>query len=169
MAVLLDTSFLISFADPSRPNHSIAVEYFRHCVANNVPMFLSAIAAAEFEVGQPVEDLPLQNFTVLPFNLPHAILAGKLVRQMHEERTADDTDARAVVINDLKLLAQAEAAGIEVMLTEDEKTLAKFARRISDSGIVKVRILLLKDGFTPGMLTDPDQTEMGFGSEGVGS
>jgi predicted nucleic acid-binding protein len=31
--VSLDTSYLISFADPARPNHAVAVEYFRHCLA----------------------------------------------------------------------------------------------------------------------------------------
>jgi hypothetical protein len=58
--VSLDTSFLISFADPERANHAVAVEYFRHCLASRIPMWLSVVAAGEFEVGQPVSDLPLK-------------------------------------------------------------------------------------------------------------
>ena len=74
--VSLDTSFLISFADPDRPNHTVAVDYFRHCLAQRIPMWISVVAAGEFEVGQPVSDSPLQNFRIQPCNLPHAIRAA---------------------------------------------------------------------------------------------
>jgi hypothetical protein len=84
--VSLDTSFLISFADPSRPNHAVALEYFRHCLAERIPMWISVVAAGEFEVGQPVADLPLQNFRIQPYNLPHAVRAAALVRAMRDER-----------------------------------------------------------------------------------
>jgi predicted nucleic acid-binding protein len=40
--VSLDTSFLISFADPDRPNHAVAVDYFRHCLAQQIPMWIAA-------------------------------------------------------------------------------------------------------------------------------
>jgi hypothetical protein len=40
--VSLDTSFLISFADPDRPNHAVAVDYFRHCLAQQIPMWTAA-------------------------------------------------------------------------------------------------------------------------------
>lgn len=63
--VSLDTSFLISFADPERKHHAVAVDYFRHCLAQSIPMWLSTVAAGEFEVGQPVSDLPLQNCFIL--------------------------------------------------------------------------------------------------------
>lgn len=76
--VSLDISFLISFADPDRKHHAIAVDYFRHCLANRIPMWISVVAAGEFEVGQPVSDLPLQNFRILPYNLLHASLRVSL-------------------------------------------------------------------------------------------
>ena len=53
-SVLLDTSFLITFADPTRPHHQTAHLYLRECVARQVPMFLSTVVASEFHVGQPV-------------------------------------------------------------------------------------------------------------------
>jgi hypothetical protein len=99
--VSLDTSFLISFADPSRPHHAIAVDYFRHCLAQRIPMWISVVAAGEFEVKQPVSDLPLQNFRIQPYNLPHAIRAAALFRSLRAESThssADDT--RRIIIND---------------------------------------------------------------------
>ena len=85
LQVSLDTSFLISFADPDRPNHPVAVEYFRHCLAEHIPMFISVVAAGEFEVGQPVSDLPLQNFRIQPYNLSHAIRAAALFRSLRED------------------------------------------------------------------------------------
>ena len=51
LQVSLDTSFSITFADPGRLNHPVAVDYFRQCLAQRIPMWLSAVAAGEFEVG----------------------------------------------------------------------------------------------------------------------
>jgi hypothetical protein len=84
--VSLDTSFLISFADPDRAHHSVAVDYFRHCVAQQVPMWVSTVAAGEFEVVQPVSDLPLQHFRIQPSNLPHAIKAAALSARSGKDR-----------------------------------------------------------------------------------
>jgi hypothetical protein len=97
--VSLDTSFLISFADPSRPNHAVAVEYFRHCLAQRIPMWISTVAAGELEVKQSISDLPLQNFHILPYNLPHAIRAAALFRSLSEVKAASADDARRIIIN----------------------------------------------------------------------
>jgi predicted nucleic acid-binding protein len=157
--VSLDTSFLISFADPDRPNHTIAVEYFRHCLAQRVPMWISTVAAGEFEVGQPIGDLPLQNFRIQPYNLPHAIRAAALLRALREENTGSTEDRRPVIINDLKIIAQAEDEQISVILTEDTNTLSRIAKRLRQRGILSTRVILLTDGFTPGRLETPDQGE----------
>jgi hypothetical protein len=73
LKICVDTSYLISFADPERPNHSTAVDYFRHCVANGYLLCLSTLVVSEFEVGQPASDLPLQHFHIVPFNYRHAV------------------------------------------------------------------------------------------------
>jgi len=158
--VSLDTSFLISFADPDRPNHTVAVDYFRHCLAQQIPMWISTVAAGEFEVGQPVSDLPLQNFRVQPYNLPHAIRAAALFRAIRAENTSPTEDRRPVIINDLKILAQAEEESIPVILTEDRNTLSRLAERLRQRGQVNVRVLLLAEGFTPGRLETPAQDEL---------
>jgi len=159
--VSLDTSFLISCADPGRPNHAVALEYFRHCLAERIPMWISVVAAGEFEVGQPVADLPLQNFRIQPYNLPHAVRAAALVRAMRDERESTLDDRRPVIINDLKILAQAEEDQIPVILTEDVNTLSRFATRLRQRGILAaVRVLLLKEGFAPGRLGNPAQEEL---------
>lgn len=157
--VSLDTSFLISFADPDRPNHTVAVDYFRHCLAERIPMWISVVAAGEFEVGEPVSDLPLQNFRVQPYNLPHAIRAAALFRTLREEATATTEDRRPVIINDLKIIAQAAEDQIPIILTEDANTLSRLAARLRQRGVVSVDVLLLKEGFTPGRLEYPAQGE----------
>lgn len=158
--VSLDTSFLITFADPGRANHSVAVDYFRHCLVQHIPMWLSAVAAGEFEVGQPVNDLPLQNFRIQPYNLPHAIRAAALFRTIREDNAPSGEDRRPIIINDLKILAQAEEEGIPVILTEDRSTLSRLAERLRQRGQVNVRVLLLTEGFTPGRLETPAQDEL---------
>jgi predicted nucleic acid-binding protein len=159
--VSLDTSFLISFADPSRPHHAIAVDYFRHCLAQRIPMWISVIAAGEFEVKQSVSDLQLQYFRIQPYNLPHAIRAAALLRSLQAGSSQSiENDARKIIINDLKIIAQAEEERIPVLLTEDANTLSKIAARLRQANTASVHVLLLKDGFKPGKLETPDQDEL---------
>src|SRR5437870_7475437 len=117
--VSLDTSCLVSLADPDRPHHTVAVDYSRHSLAPRIPMWISVVAAGEFEVGEPVGDLPLQNFRIQPYNLPHAIRAAALFRALREDTTEQAEERRSIIINDLKILAQAEEDQIPVILTED--------------------------------------------------
>jgi predicted nucleic acid-binding protein len=156
--VSLDTSFLISFADPNRQNHATAVEYFRHCLAQRIPMWISTIAAGEFEVKQSIGDLPLQNFRIQPYNLPHAIKAAALFRSLQGTSSSAE-DARRIIINDLKIIAQAEEEQISVILTEDVNTLSRIVDRLRRRNLLSVKIVLLTDGFTPGKLENPDQGE----------
>lgn len=162
ISVTLDTSFLISFAEPSRPNHAVAVEYFRHCVGNNIPMFLSTIAAGEFAVKQELTDLPLQNFRILPYNLPHAIEAARLFNA--NLRTTNQPlppeDARRIIVNDLKLIAQAEDEDIPVILCEDASTMHRITARLRAAGDCEVETILLTEGFSPGRIENPRQAEM---------
>ena len=122
-------------------------------------MWLSTVAAGEFEVGQPVSDLPLQNFRIQPYNLPHAIRAAAFFRALRKDDAKPVEDRRPVVINDLKIIAQAAEENIAVILTEDRNTLSKLAERLRTAGQSQVRVLLLTEGFTPGRLETPAQGE----------
>ena len=68
-------------------------------------------------------------------------------------------DRRQVVINDLKILAQAAEENIPIILTEDRNTLSRLAERLRTGNQTQVRVLLLADGFTPGRIGNPDQEE----------
>lgn len=160
--ISLDTSFLISFADPKRLHHQVAVDYFKHCVASGYPMWVSTIAAGEFHVGQSFTDLPLQNFRIQPYNLPHALRAGSLFKTLNSQDPSARIDSRRIVINDIKIIAQAIEDNIPIILTEDEGTLAKLVRRSRAPDQNTVYVLLLSEGFTPGRLLTPEQNELSF-------
>jgi predicted nucleic acid-binding protein len=156
--VLLDTSFLISFADPERPNHRTAKHYFECCLEKSFPIYLSTIAAGEFAVRQPVTELPLSNFLVLPYNMPHAICAAKFVAALMDLPKSEQ-DSRPIILNDLKLLAQAESEKIGILISEDKNTLYRKAEQLRERGLANVDVLLLSEGFAPGRLNDPRQQE----------
>jgi hypothetical protein len=138
----------------------VALEYFRYCLAQRIPMWISVVAAGEFEVGQPVSDLPLQNFRIQPYNLPHAIRAAALLKEIRRENPAQAQEGRSIIINDLKILAQAEEEQIAIILTEDANTLSRLATRLRARNVLSVRVLLLTENFTPGRLENPSQDEL---------
>lgn len=151
--VLIDTSFLITLVDGARQHHAIATQYYRLALEQQIPIYLSVIAASEFAIKQALTDLPLKHFRVLPFNLPHAIRAAELWG--HIDR--DDTDSRTVVRDDIKLLAQADKESISIILTEDESTLHKYCERLRKQGLLRIRTVLLKHGFDSNGLRDDGQ------------
>lgn len=121
-------------------------------------MILSVIVAAEFAIKQPLTDLTLKHFRILPFNIPHAIQSAKLWRQLER----DEGDSRAVVRDDLKLLAQANKEGIPLILTEDARTLHKYCNRLRECGALQVQSVLLADGFDPSGLRNDGQRGLNF-------
>lgn len=142
-SVLLDTSFLISLSDPARANHATAVQYYKECVHRQVPMYLSTIVISEFQVRQAINDLPLRNFVVLPFNVDHAMRCGLIIRQM----VRDPEDDRVRVKDDFKLLAQCDCEAITHLISEDASTLAKYLDRARDTGLAATKVVLLSHGF----------------------
>ncbi|RZJ60510.1 MAG: hypothetical protein EON49_08210 [Acidovorax sp.] len=143
ISILLDTSYLITLADPARVHHEIAKRYLREALAHGCPLYLSAVVASEFQVGQPVTDLPLRNFHVLPFNIDHGMTAGNFMRVLPR----DARDDRVAVKDDIKLLAQMVCESITHILTEDSNTLAKYLARLRDQGQTSAQAIVLAQGF----------------------
>lgn len=143
ISILLDTSYLITLADPARPQHDTATRYLREALAQGCPLYLSAIVASEFQVGQAVTDLPLRNLQVLPFNIDHAMTAGNLMRLLQRDRGDD----RVAVKDDIKLLAQMVCESITHILTEDANTLVKYLDRLRGQGQLSARAIVLAQGF----------------------
>jgi hypothetical protein len=163
-AVLLDTSFLISLVDGKRPNHPTATQYYRMMLEQQIPMFFSAIVAAEFAIKQPITDLPLKNFRCIPFNIPHSTEAARLWNALGKRDGGDD---RAVVRDDIKLMAQAVHESIPFILTEDVSTLYKYCDRLRDAGILPVRAIKLVDGFYSCALREDGQRGLSLDQSGT--
>ncbi len=142
--VLLDTSFLISLANPARKHHAVAVRYFKFFAAEGVPMFLSTIAASEFHQKQPVTDLPLDAILVLPFNLVDAMRAAELDFTLYKGTPGVARDA---LKDDFKLLGQVKANDIAFVITEDERSLYKFCGELRAKHVLSARAVKLEDGF----------------------
>ena len=152
-SVLLDTSFLITLVKSTRPNHPIAAQYYRLMLEQQIPMYFSAIAASEFAIKQPVTDLPIKNFRTVPFNIPHSIEAARLWNALKR----DNGDNRAVVHDDVKMMAQAAHESIPFILTEDASTLYKYCERMRMAGEMRVRAIKLIDGFDSSVFREDGQ------------
>jgi hypothetical protein len=103
-------------------------------------------------VKQPVYDLPLRSFRIQNYTLPHAIRAASLFRAVREFGSGEGREERVVIINDLKIIAQACEDEIPVVLTEDANTLSRLALRLQKTGVLSVSALLLASGFMPEQL-----------------
>lgn len=88
--------------------HENAKEYFKYFLSNKVTLKCSTISIAEYCVKGKYTELPLRNLQILPFNFNHAVRAGELMAILKSKKTAPITLERAVVINDIKLFAQAD-------------------------------------------------------------
>jgi len=141
-SVLLDTSFLITFSDPNRPNHQVAIDYYKECILRKVPMYLSTIVISEFQVKQAINDLPLRNFIVLPFNVDHAMRCGIMIRQMNR----DAGDDRVQVKDDYKLISQCDCENIDLIFSEDASTLTKNLDKGRELGLMSAKSILLRNG-----------------------
>lgn len=155
-SVLLDTSFLICLSSPSRPHHDIAKQYFQRFIATEVTMHLSTIVVSEYEVRQPISDLGLENFIVLPFNIDDAIATARVFDVMHSARRSGD--GRDAVKDDAKLLGQCVVAGITHFATDDEPCAKRIAAARA-SGIMAglPQPISLHEPFWEGWFADGNQ------------
>lgn len=109
-SVLLDTSFFIRLLNDEDPLHENAKGYFRYFLENNIILKVSTITIAEYCVRGKLEDLPLRNIQIIPFNLDHAKKTGEFAKVIFNENSLakEKIKPRAIIPNDSKLFAQAD-------------------------------------------------------------
>jgi predicted nucleic acid-binding protein len=146
--VVLDTSFLITFADPARTHHAAANRYWRHFLESQIPIYLSTIVVAEFCIKQEVPPDILRSCVILPFNWDDALRAAKLdwkrVRPAGVERDA--------LKDDIKIIAQASVADAEFAITDDRDSFFRFCQTFKNAGDVGLKAIKLEDGFDAAFL-----------------
>ncbi len=156
-SVLLDTSFLISLVDSKRTNHDIAKQYYKFLIEQKSPLYFSAIVASEFSMKQSITELELHNFIPLPFNIPHSIKSAAISNLLGGRDIGDD---RAVVKDDLKIIAQALCENIPFILTDDANTFYKYCERLRTANNLSIRAIKLADGFNSHALRLDGQTDV---------
>jgi len=132
-SVLLDTSFFIRLLNDEDPLHKNAVGYYRYFLENEIILKVSTISIAEYCVLGTLDDLPLNNIQILPFNLKHAEKTGEFAKVLFLENKVsfEKLSPRAIIPNDSKLFAQADLdKGITHFVTSDvrSKTTLKMLR-----------------------------------------
>jgi predicted nucleic acid-binding protein len=147
--VLLDTSFFIRLMDESEPLHKNALGYFRYFLESDFELFISTIAIAEYCVRGKLDELPLRNLKILPFNLDHADKTGELAEEVFKEKNRLSLSQRNIIPNDTKLFAQAAI----------EKSIMYYLS--SDSESFKIYKLLRKKGMITFDFIDLNQSHGG--------
>ena len=122
-SVLLDTSFLLRFLNERDPLFANADKFFRYFIQYDIKMMVSTISIAEYCVGGDIEELPLRNIQILPFNVIHAKRTGEFAKVVFEKKLKLHLPDRKIIPNDTKLFAQADCEkSIDFYLSSDSRS-----------------------------------------------
>jgi predicted nucleic acid-binding protein len=144
-AAMLDTSFLITLADPRRVRHSVAKQYFQHFLGARMPMMVSAIVVAEFCVRQELATLPLEQLALLPFTHEDAVVAATLDFKVFKDGRQQD---RQSLKDDLKIIGHAHARDLGYLITDDSGTMLRYCDELRQQGRTQLRGIALQAGFS---------------------
>ena len=129
-SVLLDTSFFIRLLNDEDPLHDNAMGYYKYFLEHDIILKVSTITIAEYCVRGKLEDLPLRDIQIIPFNLDHAKKTGEFADIIFNKNSVakEKLKPRTIIPNDSKLFAQADVdKSITHFVTSDilsQKTLA---------------------------------------------
>lgn len=154
-AVQLDTSFLITLADPRRDRHATAKQFFQHFLKNRMPMAVSAIVVAEFCRRQELNTLPLEQLMLVPFSHEDAVVTARFDIEHYKEAGVD----RQSLKDDFKIIGQAHARNFGWVITDDAKTMFAYCESLRKAGLTHLRGIKLQSGFSLEALTDDGQRD----------
>lgn len=109
-SVLLDTSFFVRLLNDEDPLHNNAKGYYKYFLEHEIILKISTISIAEYCVRGKIDELPLKNLQIVPFNLDQATRTGEFAEAIFEANkiSKDKLSPRAIIPNDSKLFAQAD-------------------------------------------------------------
>ncbi len=158
--VILDTGFLISLMSKDRPEHEAAKAYYKYFTQNDFMMLVPTIVVSEFSIKQPFSDLPLHNFTILPFNYSEAVACGELNAFYYRQKLK--TGQRDAVKDDFKIIAQAKEQDVAFLITEDANSMKAYCEELKNEGKVAFDVIPLSEGFDISLVNGTRQTEMNY-------
>jgi predicted nucleic acid-binding protein len=163
-AVLLDTSFLITLADPRRARHAVAKQYFQHFLSSHMPMVVSSIVVAEFCVRQELSTLPLEQLILLPFTHEDAEVAAsfdfKALKGVEKDRQS--------LKDDLKIIGHAHARKLGYVITDDAETMFEYCEALRKEGRTHLCGIKLQTGFSLEYFTPDGQKDFPVVMEELG-
>lgn len=124
-SVLLDTSFFVRLLNDEDSLHYNAKGYFQYFLETEIILKVSKITIAEYCVRGKIEELPLRNIQIIPFNLDQAKRTGEFAEVIFEENKISKTrlSPRAIIPNDSKLFTQADLdSSISHFITSDSRS-----------------------------------------------
>lgn len=155
---VLDTGFLITLFDANRKAHEHAKAYYRYFLENGVPLYLPTVVASEFCIKQPITDLPLHNFKILPFNLAESIRCADLNNAYYRKKSG--AGQRDAVKDDFKIIAQTEEQEALFLLTEDTNSMSVYCDLLRNESRVAFKVIELSKGFDISFVNGTGQTEL---------
>lgn len=146
--VLLDTSFCIRLLNATDPLHDNVLDFYRHFLEKGYRLKISTVSIAEYCVRGSIDQLPLRNLEVLPFNLDHAVRAGEFANLVFAGRGVLDLGNRLIIPNDSKLFAQAHVDHeITSFATSDEECV-KIYEFLKRSRALDFEIMNIREPYT---------------------
>jgi hypothetical protein len=106
------------------PLYDNADGYFRFFLKHEITMMVSTISIAEYCVGGAIDELPLRNLQVLPFNVDHGKRTGEFAKIVFLNKGPLKLKERHIIPNDTKLFAQADVEKtVQFYLSSDSESL----------------------------------------------
>lgn len=130
-SVLLDTSFFVRLLNDEDPLHSNAKGFYKYFLENGIILKVSTISIAEYCVKGKVDELPMRNIQIIPFNLDHAQKTGEFAEVIFYENqlAKEKLFPRAIIPNDSKLFAQASLdKSINHFVTSDTRSQTTYSK-----------------------------------------
>lgn len=96
------------------------------------------------------------NYMTLPYNFDDAIKTAEVAFNLggFDRRGENRSNCK----DDIKLIGQAEANSIGLIITDDSSTLFRFCDKLHKAGIVKVKPIKLDDGYDSALFNNGQAT-----------
>jgi predicted nucleic acid-binding protein len=140
-SILLDTSFCIRLLKQTDSLHQNAIDYFEYFLENNITIYLSAIAIAEYSVKDDINHLPLKTMRIIPFDFFDGKTAGEFHAILLDKREELKEIERNVIKDDCKLIAQLYNRKIEGYITKDKKSFGQIINPITQKKTFSIHLL----------------------------
>lgn len=140
-SILVDTSFCIRLMKQTDSLHQNAVDYFEYFLENNITIYLSSIAIAEYSVKDDAANLPLKTMRIIPFDFFDGRTSGEFHSILLERKEELKDIERNVIKDDCKLIAQLFNRKIDAYITKDRKSFGQIINPITKQKGFSIELL----------------------------